>query len=770
MRPNPLGHARAPFILRPLTLAILAVLLPAPAWSAASPPPDSACAADDNTACALCPPFGTGRAPVAVEPPNTPTKAVADHARYQKDGAMTLTGHAQIDRPADRISGQTLTYQKLPQERITGSGDLWYETPSFSLSAASGWLEPQSHQGELGDARYWLNTRRATGQAKQVTQTGDGQYQLFQADYSTCPAEHRAWDITAKQIDLNRETGRGQAKDAVLHAGGIPIFYFPYFDFPIDNRRQSGLLYPTFGSTTAGGLEFVQPYYWNIAPNRDATISPHLFTRRGLGLNAQYRDLHRVGSTGIGASQADVFWLPDDRVATRSRWLLNLKDQTTLNDQVNWNFALNRVSDQQFFRDFSTNLNQAVTDNLASSFNLNATTGGWGLGLSALQYQTVNPAIPESAYPYRILPRLSAGRSFDLGWATFSLPADVTRFTHPDAALTTGSRAHIAPALSRRFSNSWFDLTPKIRLDATAYELNRGTGDPLYGSANPQNDITRVLPISSLDGKLHFERRYGDTGRYVAEFTPRAYYLYVPYRDQSAIPLFDTGLANLSYNQLFTDNRFTGGDRISDANSLTYGASWSLIDTQTGTLPISLRLAQRYNFSQSQVAPVLGTGGSTVVAEAYSDLDTHWNGSVAAEYNSDTGSIGRTQTRFGYRSDANTVANLSYYTKPTDTTAGYRQTDVSFAWQTNPHWQVLGRLGYDFDQHQIVQSLIGVGYDSCCWAARVALKRYVTAPQTAGISTTPSYANAILFEVELKGLGAFGAKNRFQQEILGYDP
>ena len=746
-----------------LAMAIIAALTPLMGLAA-----PIACQSED-AACSLCPPFGTGRPPVKTEPADTPTKAVANHAQYQRDGAITLTGNAQIDRPTDRISGKVLTYQKSPQEKITGTGDLWYETPSFSLNAASGWLEPQSHLGELGDARYWLNTRRATGQARRVTQTAEGQYQLFRADYSTCPAAHRAWDITAKQIDLNRETGRGQAHDAVLHAGGVPIFYFPYFDFPIDDRRQSGLLYPTFGSSTAGGLEYVQPYYWNIAPNRDATISPHLFTRRGLGLNAQYRDLHRVGS-GVGYDEANLFWLPHDRVAGRSRWSLGLQDQTTFNDRVNWNFALNRVSDKQFFRDFSTDLNQAATDNLASSFNLNATAGGWGLGLSALQYQTVNPAIPESAYPYRILPRLSAGRSFDLGFATLSLPADLTRFTHPDPALTTGNRAHIAPALFRQFRASWFDFTPKIRLDATAYSLNRGTADPLYGAPDEQSQINRVLPITSLDGKLHFDRRYGDSGRYLAELTPRAYYLFVPYRDQNAIPLFDTGIANLSYNQLFTDNRFTGGDRVSDANSLTYGASWSLIDTQTGTMPISLRLAQRYNFSQSRVAPIVNSGGSTMVAEAYSDIDQHWNGSVTAEYDTASGAIGRTQTRFGYRSDANTVANLSYYTKPSDTTAGYRQTDISFAWQTNPHWQVLGRLGYDFDQHQIVQSLIGVGYDSCCWAARIALKRYVTAPQTAVPNPSPNYANAILLEVELKGLGAFGAKNRFREEILGYDP
>ncbi|MDD3575623.1 MAG: LPS assembly protein LptD, partial [Halothiobacillus sp.] len=170
-----------------------------------------------------------------------------------------------------------------------------------------------------------------------------------------------------------------------------------------------------------------------------------------------------------------------------------------------------------------------------------------------------------------------------------------------------------------------------------------------------------------------------------------------------------------------------------------------------------------------RVIPTVDKGGSTVVAEAYSDINKHWNGSFTAEYDSDSGHIGRTQTRLGYRADQGSVANVSYFTKPQDTTQAYRQGDVSFAWQTSLHWQVLGRLGYDFNQNKVVQSLLGVGYDSCCWAARVALKRYVVNPDTFGTMAAPKYSNAILFEVELKGLGSFGQKNRFQQEILGYD-
>lgn len=726
--------------------------------------------AASSATCSLCPPFGPDRPPLEQNPLNTPTRATADHAQFEQNGAIVLKGDARIVRPTDRITGDALTYQKQPREKITATGDVWYETPSFTLQAVSGWLMPQIHQGELEDTHYWLNSRRASGTAAKVAQQSKTQYQLYTANFSTCPAEHRAWDITAKRIDLDQASGGGEAYDAVLHAGGVPIFYTPYFPFPIDDRRQSGLLYPTFGSSTSGGFEYAQPYYWNIAPNMDATFGPHIFTRRGVGIDAEWRYLHRFGNQGMGTDQINLFWLPNDRVYGSRRWQVALKDQAQVLPNLSYSLTVHRVSDQQFFRDFSTSLNQATTDNLASQFNLNTTASGWALGLMALQYQTVNPLIPESAYPYRIMPRLTASRNFDLGIANLSLVADATRFTQPYAGNTTGQRVHIVPSLSHVFRDNWYEVTPRVTLDATAYQLTRGFNDPLYQTADPQNNPNRVLPITSLDSKLFFERSYGSTGRYRAELVPRLYYLNVPYRDQNAIPLFDTGLTNLSYSQLFTANRFSGGDRISDANALTTGVSWSLIDTQLGTEPLSLRLAQRYNFVASQVMPIVNKGGSTVVAEAYSDLNRHWNGSVTAEYNSDTGHLGRTQSRFGYRANDGSVANLSYFTKPVDTTAAYRQTDVSFAWQANQHWQILGRLGYDFDQNKVVQSLLGVGYDSCCWATRIALKRYVVNPVT-DVSPTapPSYSNAILFEVELKGLGAFGQSNRFKQEILGYD-
>ncbi len=723
---------------------------------------------------ALCPPFGPDRPALSPRPPEAPTHAEADHVRYGQNGSIELQGDARIQRPKDRITADQLNYQKLPQERISGQGDLWYETAGFTVHADKGWLLPNSHQGELSNVRYWLNAMRASGKADSVRQQDANRYQLSEASYSTCPPQHRSWDITAQRINLDRDSGRGQAYEAVLHAGDVPVFYLPYFNFPIDDRRQSGLLYPTFGSSTAGGFELAVPYYWNIAPNMDATLTPHVFTRRGLGLNAQWRYLHHMGS-GTGRDQLDLFWLPHDRVYGGKRWSVAFTDKAQVNDQLGYDLSIQRVSDKQFFQDFSDNLDQAATDNLPSRFNLHANAGGWSLGLMALSYQTVNPLISESNYPYRIMPRVTLGRSGLLGTTDrylgdWHLRADATRFDHPFSGATTGQRVHIDTGVDHRWAGSWYEVTPKLTFDGTYYQLQRGTNDPLYNATDPKTHPSRALPITSIDSKLFFERPYGSDGRYIAQLEPRLYYLYVPYRDQSDIPLFDTGLATISYNQLFSPNRFTGGDRISDANALSYGVSWSLVDTLQGTEPLSLRLAQQYRFTNSRVPPVVGKGGSTMIAEVHSDLTRHWSGSVAAEYDTQNGQIGRTQTRFGYRGDDGSAVNLAYFTKPTDNTEGYRQAEFSFAWNATRRWSVLGKVGYAFDQDKVVQSLLGVGYTSCCWATRVAVKRYVVNPTSILTGGEVRYANAIVFEVELKGLGTFGQKNRLEQDILGYQP
>jgi LPS-assembly protein len=759
-----------------LAAAIAAGLAAAPVPAADIPP---------GGEFALCPAFGPERPEYRPMEAGQPARAAADRATYGRDGVITLRGDARVEEPGRRVLGENLTYRQAPEAVVSGEGSFWLQTPDMAIQAERGRLNLDTDAGRLERARYWIDSRHISGQAGTITQQDRQRYRLQQATFSTCPAEKRSWEFRAREVRLDRETGRGEAWHTTLRAGGVPVFYTPYLNFPIDDRRQSGFLFPTFGNSTEGGFEYAQPYYWNIAPNLDATLTPSYYSKRGLALGGQVRWLHRFGERDSGRDQVDFFYLPDDRVDGGSRWSLRADSQGRINPAVDYRLLVNRVSDDRFFDDFSTTLEQSTTRHLESDLRINAQAGGWNLGLEARSYQTIDPEMDETGYPYRILPRLTARNTFSLGeWGDHLAPslgvqADLTRFAHPSEERITGDRAHAAVSLGQTFADSWYRVRPTITLDATGYQLD----DAAPGSADARRDYdtgaTRSLPIASLDGSLFFERAYGETGRYRALFEPRAYYLYVPYRDQNDIPRFDTGLPTLSYSQLFRPNRYSGGDRIADENALTYGLSWSLIDTQQGTMPLSLRVAQRYRFEDSEttlrpgdMASYEEQGGSTVLAEAYSDVTRHWNGSFTAEYDTDRDVLARTQTRFGYRGENNRVVNLSYFTREgvQGIDEDYRQGDVSFAWPLSRHWSMLGRVGYDFESEQVVQSLLGLGYESCCWAARLAFRRYIVRPGAGvDLGEDAEYSNAIVFQIELKGLGSVGGDS-FRDQILGLRP
>ncbi|WP_372591542.1 LPS-assembly protein LptD [Guyparkeria sp.] len=739
--------------------------------------------ADAQGPFALCPAFGTERPDYTPLQVGAPGRAAADRASYGRDGVITLSGGAVVEEPGRRILGDTLIYRQSPQAVVTGEGSLWLQTDDMSVQAERGELNLDTDAGRLERARYWIDSRHLSGVAGTILQEDRQHYRLEQATFSTCPAEKRDWEFRAREVDLNRETGRGEAWHTTLRAGGVPVFYAPYINFPIDDRRQSGFLYPTFGNSTEGGFEYAQPYYWNIAPNMDATLTPSLYTKRGLGLAGQARWLHQFGERDRGRDQVDFFYLPDDRVDGGSRWSLGVDSSGRINPDLDYRVDINRVSDDRFFQDFSTNLEQSTASHLRSDLRINARPGGgWNLGLQAQRYQTINPDLTEYQHPYRIMPRLTASNRFGLGqWGEHLAPslgvrADVTRFAHPSDERIVGDRAHAALTLGQSFSDTWYRLRPEVTLDATSYHL-----DEQMAPTADQYDTgaTRSVPISSVDGSLFFERAYGETGRYRALLEPRMYYLYVPYRDQDDIPLFDTGLTTLSYSELFRPNRYSGGDRVADENALTSGLSWSLLDTHRGTVPLSLRVAQRYRFEDSETTLRPGhtasyeeQGGSTVLAEVYSDVTQHWSGSFTAEYDTDREELARSQARLGYRGENNRLLNLSYFTRVglDETDPDYRQGDVSFAWPLSRRWSMLGRVGYDFDAEQVVQSLLGVGYESCCWAARLALKRYIVRPEAGvDLGEDAEYSNAIVFQIELKGLGGIGG-GQFRDDILGFRP
>lgn len=703
---------------------------------------------------AHCPPFLPELPTLAPLPDSLGGRAEGDALVYTAEGHLTLSGSAWLQRPGSWLGAQRIDYWREP-ERARAEGELLYRTPEIIVRGVRGEFEPGPRRGWLDQADYWLPARHARGRAERVEQLDEQHYRLDEASYTTCPAGQEAWRLDASDIRLDRESGRGEARDTTLTLGGRPVLWLPYMNFPIDDRRQSGFLYPMLASSGRRGLEIAAPYYINIAPNMDATLTPRLMSKRGLMLGGEFRYLHREGHGEVALD-----WMPWDAEREDGRYRLGLTHEARW--QSGWQSALNirRVSDRDYFTDFANTFDTALTDHLASSALLTRQWQGWNIGLLAQGFQTVNRLVPDNGRPYQRLPQLTlstlrplfGGEGFQ---SLFEFEGEAVNFTHPVASLPHGGRYRAAPALRLPLRGSYYLIEPRLALDATHYQLDKLTRE-------------RVLPIASLDARLYFEGRHGNEGRYLGRLTPRLFYLNVPARDQSMLPVFDTTLASLSFAQLFRHNRYNGVDRIGDANQLTWALSWDLVDTHAGRAPLGLALGQQYRFQDTEVTlgeDPLKRGFSNVVGEISSEPLAGVRAAFTAEYDRERQALGRTYTRLTWRGKDRALINLGYSAQPDS----YRQADIGFSWPATPHWNIVGRHAHALDDNQPINSLIGFEYDSCCWLLRVVAQRYVVTP---GDPTRSEHTLGFMLQLELKGLGSLGqsADRTLQNAILGYQP
>ncbi|HES76414.1 MAG TPA: LPS-assembly protein LptD [bacterium] len=574
----------------------------------------------------------------------------------------------------------------------------------------------------------------------------------------------RDWTLNAEQVDLNHATGRGVARDAWLNFKGVPLMYAPYFDFPLDDRRATGFLYPSFNYNSETGVSATLPYYWNIAPDRDATFTLRPMTERGIMLGGEYRQMWQEGG---GILRAD--WLPNDRETDDNRYFYDIQAQHRLDD---WNnsLAVRRVSDINYMRDFgisSAISNTAYLESHAStsrsfSSSLNGQAGQWNLSLLAQEYQNLSFSVNGSDLPYKRMPQLLLSGEQALGSVRLNLLTEAVRFQSEYSGNPEGERYAILPTLSLPFGERWYSITPSVGLHSLQYQLDN------------QSTQTQNIPVSSVDARFFFDQ-YGE--HFNQQLEPRLYYLYVPYHEQSA-PLFDTDLPLPSLSRLFSSNRFIGRDRQGDANALSYALTWRALDAAQGYERLSFGLGQQYRFSDERVTlnpgdPIIERGASETIAELNAGFSREWSTRITA-------SESQTYAVLSYRplqlESANEPLNQQravnlYYGNQAEITGlpSVNQVGLSFVWPLSRQWQVLGNVAQDLDAKKPVQLLAGLAYDSCCWRVKFGAEYYAISNPNPDIV---EYSASALLQFELKGLGSLGsqADRRFERAILGYQP
>jgi LPS-assembly protein len=608
----------------------------------------------------------------------------------------------------------------------------------------------------------------ARGGAKKMNMEGPDQERLYSAFYTTCKVGEEDWHLRVFELQLNRTTNVGTAHNGYVEFKGLPILYLPYATFPLDNQRKSGFLPPSFGSSSKSGLEITLPYYWNIAPDRDATITPKIFTNRGLQLGGEFRYL-----TPKSLGQLEAEFLPNDRAANRDRLFMSVRHFQNLDGMFGgifrrgWSAAINaqKVSDDAYFRDLSTRIANTSQTNLPREAAVSYNSDYGNLTTRYLAYQTLQDPTVRLETPYRLAPQITFNaRPARVAGFEFNTTGEFTDFQHP--TLVNGQRWLLYPSVALPVTRPYGFITPKIGYHLTRYDLTKNEG-------NFQGD-TRALPILSLDSGLTFERPFAWRNNAMTQtLEPRLFFLYVPFKDQSRLPVFSTSVSDFNFSQIFNENLFIGGDRISDAQQVTAAVTTRFIENATGIERLRAAVGQRYYYRQQRVslsgtAPTDALGLSGQQTGSRSDLLAAVSGQVSAHWFLDSGfQYSNSQTKFQKTNVAarfvngGRLVNLSYrFTRDS-----LKQIDLSTQWpfgKSAPGWTLLARANHSLKDRKLLEGLLGVEYNQGCWEFRIVAHRFTTATQ--------QYSNSIQFQLELKGLSKLGINplETIRQNIPGY--
>ncbi|MEO7159607.1 MAG: LPS-assembly protein LptD [Polaromonas sp.] len=773
---SPVAHA----VSRLVMFATLGLAVAGPAYSQApdaaeNAVPDSPLTLKSSAMLAE----GVSKAPEDVGP----TFVFGDRISGRPDLETVIEGNAELRRGTTSMRADRIEYYQ-PDDQLKSRGNVRINNAGNRFEGPELELKLDRFEGFFLSPRYRFLANGGNGQAERVDFIDDKRFSAHRASYTTCERDNEeswkpAWELSAQRVDFDLDEEVGVATGAVVRFKDVPILAFPKVSFPLSDKRKSGLLPPTLGLGSVNGFELRQPYYFDIAPNRDATFAPAVMSKRGVDLAGEFRYLE---PTYKGQLRAHI--MPGDKLRDRDRWSYSLQHTGAIDTGVSaiggvgLNLNLNRVSDNDYWRDFPVATGQVTQRLLTQDASLSWNRGYFTSALRALKWQTLqdvnSPIIP----PYDRLPQLSAaytrvdaplvglGKGFD-----WSAETDFTRFS-ADRNLTrqpNGNRAFARLQASRPWLAPGGYITPKVQLHATSYQLE----SPL---ANGATSASRVVPTFSLDSGLQFERDARYFGRsFTQTLEPRAFYVRTPFRDQSYLPNYDSGVNSFNFATVFTENAFVGNDRISDANLLTLGLTSRLLDPATGAEAVRLGLAQRLRFDDQRVSlPALGTTpvpGALPVTDRISDLLVgasvnwvpQWSFDGTVQYNpkisqSELASIGLRYNPGNYRTISAAFRRQRNISE---------QIDVGWQWPINDLWgdkgqdlgagrgqgggryYSVGRLNYSTLDKKLVDAVVGIEYDGCCWIGRVVLQRSqnsITASNT-----------KILFQLEMVGFSRIGS-------------
>lgn len=693
-----------------------------------------------------------GADPLLQTDDNHPIYIDADQIDGYYQQEIEATGNVRVRRGDQVLTADRIKYYQ-DTEDLEVEGNILLERVDDILQGSYLQLNLQTEIGELTDPRYFIKDGSGRGSGNLLLLEGEDHYRLKKGNYTTCPVDNDDWYILADDLSIDNEKQVGTARSVMVRFKDVPILYVPWMNFSLSGQRKTGLLAPVIGNTARSGAEVSIPFYWNIAPNYDATIAPRYMSKRGLMFNNEFRYLKPT----LGG-QLFFDLLPDDTVTNSTRYAVALNHTHWLGS--GWFGALhyNRVSDDNYFRDLSNNIAFTSQTNLLQQATASYYSGlgrDGSLMFNALlqQFQTIQDPRARIISPYKRLPQfmLNAIKRNVYG-LDFDFAGSWTNFSHP--SLQHGLRLALYPSISMPLQTSYGYIKPRVALHHTRYNLNRPTAT---GEKHP----SRTLPILSLDSGLVFER---DTTmwneNFVQTIEPRLFYVFTPYKDQNFLPNFDSAEMDFSFAQIFTERRFSGEDRINDSNEITLALTSRMIQSATGNERLRFSVGQKVRFRERRL--VLGDQATSTksdfIAELSGSLSPYITTDAGIQLNQNNFLTEKVRTGISYHPAPGKVINAGYrYTRDV-----FEQVDISTQWPFRKNWQGMASVNYSLKDDRLLAGLLGLEYNACCWSLRLVANRFATAEQKT--------STAVFVQLELNGLMKIGTNpiRVLQQGIPGY--
>jgi len=692
---------------------------------------------------------------------DAPVNVSAEQMTGRPDRQINLDRDVEVVRGETTIKADKAEYRIIKDE-VEATGHVWMKRLQDRYTGDKALMNMDSGKGYVTNPTYLFGKNGGRGKAEKIDFLSDDQAKVTEGTYSTCEALDPDWYIQASTMDLDSGRDVGTMHSGIVYFKGVPILGAPLMSFPLSGERKSGVLPPTFGVTSTGGAELTVPYYFNIAPNRDLTLYPRYIARRGLqlGVEGRYLGEDYSGTTRVEGIQ--------DRVTGTGRYSLSSLHSQTLAPNLVFGWNVNKASDNDYPSDFSHSVTASTQRLLTRDVSLTYSGTYWSAVGRMTKYQLLQDVNNPIQKPYDRVPQLTltAARQ-DVGGFDLNFASEFARFSNTfttgasaGAEMVSGDRMYANQSVSYPIIRPGYFITPKASLDATTYRLNNvGVGAP--------TNLTRVVPTYSLDAGMTFERDTSLFGRDMTQtLEPRLFYVRTPYRDQSQYPNFDSGLADFNYAQIFSENRFVGHDRISDANQIT-GALVSRFIEEDGLERLRVAVGQRFYFADPKV---ILDGTSATVNGSKSDLLLSLGGQITRQLSLDnTVQYSETlrqmvRSNFGARWQPapKKVLNLTYRLDRTNATGILKQMDISGQWPVSQRWYAVSRINYSIPDKTVAEGLLGMEYKADCWVFRLVAQR---------IPTSSSKASTSFFiQLELNGFSKIGSNplDALSASIPGY--